>query len=158
MLLSWNFYVVEQCWYPEPRCATNSRLAGELRHNITHMASLWYHDLITECNPILCLILILIWKSPTALPCQQNLVWSVICDFKTGFIFCVCYYLASDQDTLNPVHYFDVIMSVTASQITSLTIVYWTVYSGKENIKAPRHWPLCGEFMGDRLIPRTKGQ
>ena len=33
-----------------------------------------------------------------------------------------------------------------ASRITSLTIVYSTVYSGadhKENIKAPRHWPLC---------------
>ena len=28
----------------------------------------------------------------------------------------------------------------------------------KENIKAPRHWPLCGEFTGDRRIPRTKGQ
>ena len=27
----------------------------------------------------------------------------------------------------------------------------------KENIKAPRHWPLCGEFNGDRWIPRTKG-
>ena len=28
----------------------------------------------------------------------------------------------------------------------------------KENIKAPRHWPLCGGFTGDRRIPRTKGQ
>ena len=28
----------------------------------------------------------------------------------------------------------------------------------KENIKAPRHWPLCWEFTGDRWIPRTKGQ
>ena len=25
----------------------------------------------------------------------------------------------------------------------------------KGNIKAPRHWPLCGEFTGDRWIPRT---
>ena len=43
-------------------------------------------------------------------------------------------------------HYDDVIMSAIASQITSLTIVYSTVYSGvdKKNIKAPRHWPLCG--------------
>ena len=35
-----------------------------------------------------------------------------------------------------------------ASQITSLTIVYSTVQI-KENIKAPRHWPLwpgTGEF------------
>ena len=28
----------------------------------------------------------------------------------------------------------------------------------KEYIKAPRHWPLCGEFTGDRWIPRTNGQ
>ena len=26
----------------------------------------------------------------------------------------------------------------------------------KESIEAPRHWPLCGEFTGDRWIPRTK--
>ena len=28
----------------------------------------------------------------------------------------------------------------------------------KENIKAPRLWPLSGEFIEDRWIPRTKGQ
>ena len=28
----------------------------------------------------------------------------------------------------------------------------------KENIKAPLHWPLCGEFTGPRWIPRTNGQ
>ena len=28
----------------------------------------------------------------------------------------------------------------------------------KESIKAPCHWPLWGEFTGDRWIPRTKGQ
>ena len=28
----------------------------------------------------------------------------------------------------------------------------------KENFKAPHHWPLCGEFTGDRWIPRTNGQ
>ena len=28
----------------------------------------------------------------------------------------------------------------------------------KENTKAPRHWPLWGEFTGDRCIPRIKGQ
>ena len=51
-------------------------------------------------------------------------------------------------------------MGAIASQITSLTIVYSTVYSDtdQENIKAPRRWPLCGEFTGDRWIPRTNGQ
>ena len=49
-------------------------------------------------------------------------------------------------------------MSAKASQITSLTIVYSTVEAQfKENIKAPRHWPLWGEITGDRWIPRTKG-
>ena len=28
----------------------------------------------------------------------------------------------------------------------------------KENIKAPRQWPLCGKFTGDRWIPCTNGQ
>ena len=27
----------------------------------------------------------------------------------------------------------------------------------KINMKAPRHWPLCEEFTGDRWIPRIKG-
>ena len=26
----------------------------------------------------------------------------------------------------------------------------------KENTKAPRHWPLCGEFTGDRRIPAQR--
>ena len=58
-------------------------------------------------------------------------------------------------------HYNDVIMSVMASQITGVSIVYSTVCFQaqiKENIKAPRHWPFWGEFTGDRWIPRTKGQ
>ena len=57
-------------------------------------------------------------------------------------------------------HYYDVIMSPTASQITSLTIVYSIVYRAhiKETIKAPRHWPFCGEFTVDRGIPRTNDQ
>ena len=57
-------------------------------------------------------------------------------------------------------HYSEVILGAIATQITCLTIVYTIVYSNeiKENIKAPRHWPLWGEFTGDRWIPRTKGQ
>ena len=46
----------------------------------------------------------------------------------------------------------DVIMGAMASQITSPMIVYSTFIQVqiKENIKAPRHWPLCGEVTGDR--------
>ena len=53
-------------------------------------------------------------------------------------------------------HYSDVIMSTMAFKITSLTIVYSTVYSGPDqrNLKALCHWPLCGKFTGDQWIPR----
>ena len=56
-------------------------------------------------------------------------------------------------------HYIDVIMSAMASQITSLTIVYSRFIQAqiKENIKARRHWPLWGEFTGDRWFPPRKG-
>ena len=50
-----------------------------------------------------------------------------------------------------PTHYNDVRMSVMASQPFIQAQI-------KENIKAARHWPLCGEFPGDWWIPRTKGQ
>ena len=46
-------------------------------------------------------------------------------------------------------------MGSMASQITNLTIVSWPFIQVriKENIKAPYHWPLCGEFTDDRWIP-----
>ena len=43
-------------------------------------------------------------------------------------------------------HYNDVIMGAKASQITSLTIIYSTAQI-KENIKALRYWPLCGNSL-----------
>ena len=53
-------------------------------------------------------------------------------------------------------------MSAMASKITNLTIVYSPVYMIqahiKQNTKAMRHWPLWGEFTGDRWIPRTEDQ
>ena len=57
-------------------------------------------------------------------------------------------------------HYNDVIMGAMALQIASLTTVYSTVCSGVHQRKhqTPRHWPLCGEFNGNRWIPRTKGE
>ena len=55
-------------------------------------------------------------------------------------------------------HYSDVIMNTTASQIPA-----WRLFTQpfihaqiKENSQAPHHWPLCGEFTGDRWIPRTR--
>ena len=51
-------------------------------------------------------------------------------------------------------------MGAAASQITSSSLFTQPFIQAqiKENVKAPRHWPLWGEFTGDRWIPRTKGQ
>ena len=52
-------------------------------------------------------------------------------------------------------------MGAMASQLTNLTIVYSTVYAGaqiKENMKAPRHWPLRGILIGHRWILHTNGK
>ena len=55
-------------------------------------------------------------------------------------------------------HYIAVIMTTMASQITSLTVVYSIDFRAqiKENIKAPCHWPLCGEFTGTGEFPAQR--
>ena len=57
-------------------------------------------------------------------------------------------------------YYNDALLGAIASQITSLTLFteLFIQTQIKENIKAPRYWPLCGEFTGDRWIPHTNGQ
>ena len=57
-------------------------------------------------------------------------------------------------------HYSGVIMDPMASQITGISIVTEPFVQAqiKENIRAPRYWPLRGKFTGDRWIARTKGQ
>ena len=59
-----------------------------------------------------------------------------------------------------PCNYNDVIISAVASQIARASIVCSPFVQAqmKDNMKAQRHWPLWGEFIGDRWIPRTKGQ
>ena len=58
-------------------------------------------------------------------------------------------------------HYGDVIMGAIASQITSLTIVYSTVYSDADQRKHQNSTSLAfaqGIHLGQRWIPRTNGQ
>ena len=46
-------------------------------------------------------------------------------------------------------------MGAMASEITSLALYIQSFIQAKikENIKAPHHWPLCGEFTGDSEFP-----
>ena len=57
-------------------------------------------------------------------------------------------------------HYIDVIVSTMASQITSLTVVYSTVYSDADQRKHQSSASLAFVWgiHRDRWIPRTKGQ
>ena len=57
-------------------------------------------------------------------------------------------------------HYNDVIMTTMASQITSLTVVYLTVYSDTDQRKHQSSASLAFVWgiHRDRWIPRTKGQ
>ena len=59
-----------------------------------------------------------------------------------------------------PSHYNAVIMTTVASQITSLTVVYSTVYSDADQRKHQRSASLAfvRGIHRDRWIPRTKGQ
>ena len=61
------------------------------------------------------------------------------------------------QDILTLQHYGDVIIGTISSQTTILTIVTQPFIRAqiKENIRVTG---LCGEFTGDRWIPRTNGQ
>ena len=57
-------------------------------------------------------------------------------------------------------HYSDVIWALwrfksPASRLFAQPFIQAQI---KENIKAPHHWPLWGEFTGDRWIPHTMGQ
>ena len=56
-------------------------------------------------------------------------------------------------------HYSDVVMTTMASQITSLTIVYSTIYSCADQRKhqSSAYCPLWGEFTGNRWIPPREG-
>ena len=57
-------------------------------------------------------------------------------------------------------HYSDVIMSAMATQSPASRLFPQPFVRAliKQNIKAPRHWPLWGESNGHRWIPLTKGQ
>ena len=60
----------------------------------------------------------------------------------------------------NYILYVDVILTTMASQITSLTVVYWAVYSDADQSKHQSSASLAFVWgiHQDRWIPRTKGQ
>ena len=75
--------------------------------------------------------------------------------------------ITNSVDTVYPVnmhtvflcHYGDVIMCAIAYKITRWPLFTQPfIQTQTSNIKAPRHWPLCGDFTGDRWTPHINGQ
>ena len=98
----------------------------------------------------------LLWRH-----CKDSMggqMWSVCYDLKVVYI-CDMWTVVLCNHASGAIsgRYCDGIMSALASQITGLTTQPFMQVQIKENIKAPRHWPLCVEFTGDRWSPRTNG-
>ena len=88
-------------------------------------------------------------------PAQCN-IWQLNCTLHSkAYIeeITFCWWVGNDM-----LHYIDVIMTTVASRITSLAVVYSIIYQTqmKKNIKALRHWSLCGEFTGTGEFPAQR--
>ena len=75
-----------------------------------------------------------------------------------GYDLCMELHISNPWNLVQ--HYYDVIMNAIASQITSLMIVYSTVYSDVDQSKHQSSASLAFVWgiHRDRWIPRTKGQ
>ena len=95
---------------------------------------------------------------------DKSLQWYIL-DYRKCCVWCIltlgkycsfCFGIPTLTAIVSFLHYNDVIMGAIASKITSLTTQQFFHAQIKVDIKDPRHWPLCGEFTGNRRIPRTK--
>ena len=83
---------------------------------------------------------------------NQVLVSAIVCFIILSAVYVICAVVCKG-------HCSDVTMSTMASQVTSLMIVYSTVYSGADQRKHPLsaslaffvgNWPVTGEFPAQR--------
>ena len=84
------------------------------------------------------------WPTEVYITMRITMCMIAFCLDRSDNIWIATHLISPSDLHFVQLHYGDVIMGTIASQITSLTIVYSTVYSGasQRNIKAPRHWPL----------------
>ena len=85
---------------------------------------------------------------------EREQTWAKPCAELTGYV------VSFSTAQLKYNHYTDVMMTTMASQITSLTVVYSTVYSDADQRKHQSSASLAfvRGIHRDRWIPRTKGQ
>ena len=123
----------------------------------THLRSLWRHSSVYWISynyMIDCNIEYQLTKDCWCKPCYYKYINMEIKPIS----------LKSNNHTINLVKYVSLQWRHNGRDgVSNIPVSLWFTqpFIGeqiKENIKAPRHLPLCGEFTGDRWIPRTKGQ
>ena len=114
-------------------------------------------------------IIFLVWKKE-----YKNMIWypgltlgflfpGDSLDYSNIFIIYIYIYMAIYIKTETAIianHYDDVIMTTMAAQITSLTVVYSTVYwdANQRKHQSSASLAFVWEIHRDRWIPHTKGQ
>ena len=130
-----------------PRSRTPGNFSITLAGPDIALTPRWYRFIVI-CYP--CVRIILCSCPILSISCRSG-VWEsgILRRRMRGSTWNVCFF-----------HYNDVIMGAIASKITSLTIVYSTVYSGADQRKHKSSASLAfvREFTRDRWIPRTNGQ
>ena len=140
ILLTWNAMML--MWRPCNQLVWSYWLLD--KHSICRWLKrptlmLWTYMKVLVTTVLKCTFIVM--KSP------NMEIRNFLCILPT--ILCILY-IPRIMQTVRVCHYNGVIMGAMAYQITNFTIVYSTVYPGvdQRKIKAPRHWPLCGEFTG----------
>ena len=125
--------------------------AGDLRRYRAH-----YDVAVMVTSVMTGSILSNISRHPIARPSER--VIRSLCEFHIWSMFNLCHNCA----VCNMLGYRIVFITMTRLRLKSPASRLFTrafiQVQIKENIKAPRHWPLWGEFTGDRWIPLTKSQ
>ena len=113
---------------------------------------------VHKCTELMKLNWLLLRKYIVYVPCMVSYMISGAPHISSGGPQLRKYILHAPQSHSR--HYIDVIMTTMASQITSLTIVYSTVYSDADHRKHQGSASLAFVWgiHRDRWIPRTKGQ
>ena len=92
-----------------------------------------------------------IFRLPFAFAIKSDGYFYHSCPFVSKICSCILIKNSPSSATMRCFHYSDVIMSAMASQITSLTIVYSTVYSGADK-KKPSKLRLTGLCEGNSPV------
>ena len=89
--------------------------------------------------------------------CGASQTFSIILPYVNIFFTKLAIWSALDLDAIHWLHYSDVIprgrLRSPASRLFTQPFIQTQI---KENIKAPRHWPLCGEVTGTGEFPAQR--